>query len=89
MGIEMLQKTPQAVFAVEPEYVGTKSVALLGKKSGKGSITMKLKELKMNVVLDEEEQSSLLAEIKQASIWKKGLIADHEFKEMVDFFKKG
>lgn len=84
IGIEMLRKAPQAVFAVEPEYVGTESSALLGKKSGKGSISMKLNELGLKVDLDESAQTKLLDEIKSLSIKKKGLITDEEFKSLLE-----
>ncbi len=84
IGIDMLHKAPQAVFAVEPEYVGTKSIALLGKKSGKGSISMKMKELGLQKELDEDAQKKLLEEIKGLSIKRKGLVTNEEFEKMVN-----
>ena len=87
LGIEMLTKAPQAVFSVEPEYVGAKSVALLGKKSGRGSITMKLDEIGYKEELTEEQKEKLLLLIKESSIKKKGLVTDAEFVEMLKGLK--
>lgn len=64
-----------------PELVGQKASLLLGKKSGKDSIWIKLKE--MRVSMSEKEVDGILREIKSRAQKKKESIDDVEFKKIV------
>jgi len=64
-----------------PELVGQKASLLLGKKSGKDSIRVKLKE--MRVSLSEKEVDEILREIKHRAQKTKESVDDKEFKKIV------
>lgn len=64
-----------------PEVVGQKFGYLLGKKSGKYSIQMKLKELSLTV--PEEKIEILLGEIKRQSELTKKPVSDEDFRALV------
>jgi isopropylmalate/homocitrate/citramalate synthase len=64
-----------------PELVGQKASLLLGKKSGKDSIKVKLKESRLSA--SEKEIGELLRDVKNRSQKTKEPIGDGEFKEMV------
>jgi isopropylmalate/homocitrate/citramalate synthase len=64
-----------------PEVVGQKLNILLGKKSGKYSIDMKLKEF--GLTLPEEKVSKVLTEIKEQSERTKQPVSDEDFRKMV------
>jgi isopropylmalate/homocitrate/citramalate synthase len=65
-----------------PEVVGQKFNFLLGKKSGKYSIQLKLEELHLS--LPEEKIAILLAGVKALSQQNKREVSDDEFREMVE-----
>jgi isopropylmalate/homocitrate/citramalate synthase len=65
-----------------PEVVGQKFSFLLGKKSGKYSIQLKLEELHLS--LPEEKIAILLAGVKELSQQNKREVSDDEFREMVN-----
>jgi isopropylmalate/homocitrate/citramalate synthase len=64
-----------------PEVVGQKFSLLLGKKSGKYSIQMKLEELSLTV--PDEKVATLLKEVKEQSERTKKPVSDEAFREMV------
>jgi isopropylmalate/homocitrate/citramalate synthase len=64
-----------------PEVVGQKFSVLLGKKSGKYSIQIKLKEL--SITLPDEKVTGLLKEVKEQSERTKKPVSDEDFREMV------
>jgi isopropylmalate/homocitrate/citramalate synthase len=64
-----------------PEVVGQKFSVLLGKKSGKYSIQMKLEELSLTV--PDEKVATLLKEVKEQSERTKKPVSDEAFREMV------
>jgi isopropylmalate/homocitrate/citramalate synthase len=64
-----------------PEVVGQKFGVLLGKKSGKYSIQMKLEELSLN--LPEEKIAILLKEVKERSEHTKKPVSDEDFRAMI------
>ena len=59
--------------------------AVLGKKSGKESVKVKLEEYGLE--LDEEKAAVLLSEIKSLSIKERRLVTDEEFKELYNKVK--
>jgi len=65
-----------------PELVGQRASLLLGKKSGKDSIKVKLKELKLSA--SEKEVDEILREVKKRSQKVKEPIDEMEFKEIVN-----
>jgi isopropylmalate/homocitrate/citramalate synthase len=64
-----------------PEVVGQRFRVLLGKKSGKYSIQMKLKELSLDV--PEEKVAALLTQVKEQSERTKQPVSDEDFRAMV------
>jgi len=64
-----------------PEVVGQRFRVLLGKKSGKYSIQMKLKELSLDV--PEEKVATLLTQVKEQSERTKLPVSDEDFRAMV------
>jgi methanogen homocitrate synthase len=81
IGVNLVVENPLAMFAVHPGFVGRKGKVVLGKKSGKLSITYKLAELGLGEA-DDETVSALLAAVKDAGNSKRGLVDDDEFRAM-------
>lgn len=82
MGVNLVREAPLAMFGVNPKFVGRNPEYVLGKKSGMMSVTMKLEDLGM-ASLSEEDAEKVLLEIKQLSLEKKGLVSDEEFTNIV------
>ncbi|MGB9867965.1 MAG: LeuA family protein [Bacillota bacterium] len=82
IGIEMVKLAPTITFPIKPEFVGASPRIVLGKKSGKGSVRMKLEELGVSV--PEDRIDAILEEVKLRSIQKKASISDEEFLELVE-----
>jgi methanogen homocitrate synthase len=82
IGIDLVENTPLAMFAVTPSYVGNKSGIVLGKKSGVTSIEVKLQKLGLPPV-EKELGKKILAEVKEYSITTKHLLNDEEFLAIV------
>lgn len=81
LGVDVFQKEPRVAFSIHPEFVGSKFEFVLGKKSGRPSIKLKLKEL--GIETTDEEAAEILAKVKQQGIEKKGLLSDDEFRNIV------
>jgi len=64
-----------------PELVGQKASLLLGKKSGRDSIVVKLNE--MGISASEEEVGKMLKEVKERAQKTKEPIGDEEFETIV------
>lgn len=74
----------ETVFTAEPfvpELVGQSHRLVIGKKSGKDSIELKLKEL--GISAPKEEVERILFEVKVRAERRKKPISDEEFKEIV------
>lgn len=82
MGVDMVKKQPLVLFGLHPKFVGRTPKYVLGKKSGMASVTMKLEDLGMPPVT-EEQQAAILKAVKEKGISKKGLLTDDEFREIV------
>ena len=82
LGIDVFKKKPTVAFSIHPEFIGRKFEMLLGKKSGRPSIKMKLEELSIETT--EEIIAELLAKVKQKGTEKKGALSDDEFKAILD-----
>jgi len=55
---------------------------VLGKKSGKASITYTLEQ--MGLTADDEAVAEMLKLVKDTSIAKRGLVTNEEFREIAD-----
>ncbi len=82
LGMDVVLKHPTVVFPIKPEFVGQKFQMLLGKKSGKPSIKVKLDEMGLSAT--EEQLGDMLQLVKLKGIEKKSTLTDDEFKEIAD-----
>lgn len=81
IGIDLVLNKPLAMFALNPEFIGQKPGVVLGKKSGRKSIEVKLQELGLSVKEDQIDQ--LLNLVKAEGIKKKRILTDEEFSSLV------
>ena len=82
IGVDMVMKKPLSMFATAPQFFGREGEVVLGKKSGKASITYQLEKFGIENVSDEQI-AEILAEVKTRGAEKKSLLTDDEFKEIV------
>jgi methanogen homocitrate synthase len=82
--MEVFTREPRVAFAIHPEFVGRKFEVVLGKKSGRQSIKVKLAE--MGIEASDEIVGKILEEVKRLGIQKKSILSDQEFKEIVKNF---
>jgi isopropylmalate/homocitrate/citramalate synthase len=68
---------------VKPALTGRHGEVVLGKKSGKASITYNLEQMGITEA-DDEAVAEMLQRVKQKGIEKRGLLTQAEFKEIVD-----
>jgi isopropylmalate/homocitrate/citramalate synthase len=71
---------PPAIEPYSSDLVAAERRIVLGKKSGLDSIRIKAKELGLD--LDDNEQRTLLARVKELGTRKRGLVTDDEFREL-------
>ena len=83
IGIDLVMKTPLAMFGTAPQFFGREGEVVLGKKSGKASITYTLEKLGIDNVSDEAV-TEILMEVKAKGAEKRALLTLEEFKEIVD-----
>ncbi len=82
IGVDMVMKKPLSMFGTAPQFFGRQGEVVLGKKSGKASITYQLEKFGIEHVSDEQV-GEILAEVKTRGAEKKSLLTDEEFKEIV------
>lgn len=85
VGLKTANDYPQVTFPISEKYVGAKRKMVLGKKSGKDSIRVKLEEFHLE--LDEDKFPALLQDIKNLSIRERRYLTDQEFLELYDRVK--
>jgi methanogen homocitrate synthase len=85
--MDVLRETPLAIFPLHAEVLGREFEIVLGKKSGKASINVKLEEAGLEAT--DEEIQEILAEVKNRAISRKELIPDTEFREIVEGIIEG
>jgi isopropylmalate/homocitrate/citramalate synthase len=73
---------PEAIEPFSADLVGAKRTIVLGKKSGLDSVDLKLKELGMAPV-SQEQRARVLAAVKRRGIEKRGLVTEEEFQNIV------
>jgi len=83
IGVDLVMKNPLAMFATAPQFFGREGEVVLGKKSGKASITYTLERLGIQNVSDDTVLD-ILKEVKQKGAEKRTLLTTEEFKEIVD-----
>jgi isopropylmalate/homocitrate/citramalate synthase len=82
IGVDLVVKEPLAMFGTHPALTGRSGEIVLGKKSGKASITYNLEV--MGIAADDEMVSEMLRRVKDKGIEKRGLLSQAEFKEIVE-----
>lgn len=82
IGVDLVVKEPLAMFGTHPALTGRAGDIVLGKKSGKASITYTLEQ--MGLTADDDQVAEMLKLVKDQSIAKRGLITDDEFRAIAD-----
>jgi len=82
IGIDLVMTNPLAMFATAPRFTGREAEIVLGKKSGKASITYTLEKLGIHNVGDESI-TEILKAVKDKGTEKKGLLSPDEFQEII------
>jgi len=83
IGVDLVVKEPLAMFGTHPSLTGRVGEVVLGKKSGKLSITYNLEKLGI-ADADDEAVGEMLKRVKDKGIEKRGLLTDEEFRQIVD-----
>ena len=83
IGVDLVVKEPLAMFGTHPALTGRRGEVVLGKKSGKASITYNLEQMGI-AGTDDEAIGEMLKQVKDKGIEKRGLLTPDEFKEIVD-----
>jgi isopropylmalate/homocitrate/citramalate synthase len=81
IGVDLVVKKPLAMFGTHPALTGRSGEVVLGKKSGKASITYSLEQLGVAGVSDEAV-GEMLRIVKARSIAKRALVTLDEFREI-------
>jgi methanogen homocitrate synthase len=83
IGVDLVVKEPLAMFGTHPALTGRTGEVVLGKKSGKASITYNLERMGITNA-DDQTVSEILRQVKEKGIEKRGLVDDAEFKQIVE-----
>jgi isopropylmalate/homocitrate/citramalate synthase len=83
IGVDLVVKEPLAMFGTHPSLTGRKGEVVLGKKSGKMSITYNLEQMGITDA-DDEAVGEMLKRVKDKGIEKRGLLTPDEFRDIVD-----
>ena len=83
IGVDLVMKNPLAMFATAPQLTGRTAEIVLGKKSGKASISYALEKMGVRDASDEVV-TEILREVKQKGTEKKGLLSPDEFRAIVE-----
>jgi len=81
IGVDLVLKKPLAMFGTHPALTGRSGEVVLGKKSGKASITCALEQLGVSGAGDEAV-GEMLRLVKERSIARRGLVTREEFREI-------
>jgi methanogen homocitrate synthase len=82
IGVDLVMKNPLAMFATDPRLFGREGKVVLGKKSGKASITYTLERLGIKNAGDQAV-TEILKEVKARGTEKRALLSIDEFKEII------
>src|SRR6202163_2024618 len=83
IGVDLVVKEPLAMFGTHPALTGRRGEIVLGKKSGKLSITYNLEQMGITDA-DDEAVGEMLKRVKDKGIAKRGLVTAEEFQEIVE-----
>ena len=83
IGVDLVVKEPLAMFGTHPALTGRTGEVVLGKKSGKASITYNLEQMGITDA-DDEAVGEMLKRVKEKGIEKRGLLTQDEFRDIVD-----
>ena len=83
IGVDLVVKEPLAMFGTHPALTGRKGEVVLGKKSGKASITYNLEQIGVTGT-DDETVGEMLRLVKEKGIAKRGLVTPDEFREIAE-----
>jgi methanogen homocitrate synthase len=83
IGVDLVVKTPLAMFGTHPALTGRQGEVVLGKKSGKASITYNLEQMGIKDA-DDAAVTEMLQRVKEKGIAKRGLVTEAEFRDIVD-----
>ena len=83
IGVDLVVKEPLAMFGTHPALTGRVGEVVLGKKSGKASITYNLEKLGFPEA-DDEAIGEMLKQVKDKGIAKRGLVTDEEFRGIAE-----
>lgn len=83
IGVDLVVKQPLAMFGTHPALTGRTGDVVLGKKSGKASITYTLEQMGITGTSDEAV-NEMLQLVKERSIDKRGLVTPEEFRDIAD-----
>jgi isopropylmalate/homocitrate/citramalate synthase len=81
LGAKLFNSHPTTIFPLNPALLGREPKIVLGKKSGKDTIKIKLEELKLSA--NEESISDILNDVKLFSIEKGTYLTNDEFVSIV------
>ena len=82
IGVDLVLEEPLAMFGTHPALTGRHGDIVLGKKSGKRSVTYSLERMGISDYSDEAV-AEILLQVKALGIQKKTIITDDEFKTIV------
>jgi isopropylmalate/homocitrate/citramalate synthase len=83
IGVDLVVKRPLAMFGTHPALTGRSGGVVLGKKSGKASITWALEQLGISGAGDEAV-GEMLRLVKERSIASRALVTIEEFREIAE-----
>ncbi len=81
MGMDVLRREPKTLMSISPEFVGNKFEMVLGKKSGKASIEIKLDQ--MGKSYTDEQVAELLARVKAIGEANRRFLTEDEWLALV------
>lgn len=82
IGVDLVINEPLAMFGTHPALTGREGDIVLGKKSGKRSITFSLEQMGITEYSDEQV-AEMLGMVKAKGIEKKTTLSEDEFKDIV------
>lgn len=82
IGVDLVLEEPLAMFGTHPALTGRTGDIVLGKKSGKRSVTYNLEQMGINDASDESV-AEILSQVKALGIKKKTTITMDEFRDIV------
>jgi len=82
IGVDLVLEEPLAMFGTHPALTGRHGDIVLGKKSGKRSVTYSLERMGITDYSDEAV-AEILGQVKSLGIQKKTIITEDEFKNIV------